>query len=962
MSLYLFSRPRARAVAIAGVLSLVAILLSPVAAGAQDDGSEDLPAEIAGVFGDITEEELVDLAESDDSGDDFVGWFAEDDDNDDPADVPDGISADTGWVPTGDDDSEGSDQVDNPAAEPIGVVPSDVAELNDFVASDGGGVLIVTLRTDVDGVSADQASASVVADLPAAAAAGVTESDNFPILFVPPSADALDALLDNGLVANVEADRLAAPSLIQVTAVVNSDEVNAGGVGGRGLGVDGRETFAVAVLDTGVDLDHGAFDGRIVSEACYARGSDNLLGAGDCPNGSSADVSAGAGNHCTFNPGECRHGTHVAGIAVGNEPTGAPAGADDGVAPNAQLVPINVFSDFGADGALSWTSDQIRGLDRVETLVNNGTEIRSANMSLGGGRFFNAATCDAANVATKAAIDSLRAVGVATVIAAGNDGWTDSMSAPACISTAISVGATTDADGFGSFTNSDTGLDFWAPGVGVFGPVIGDNAWATLSGTSMSTPVVSGAYALLVQCGFGTTPRSIGAIETQLDSNGVDLTRAGVTAPRIDVLAAAQGFNPNDVFADAEMFGLTLGQTITDAETNRCGTDLDGNEPGEATTWYRINPAATGTLELEVSSNFNTQLRVYTAPIPGLVNSFADLDPLIAFDEDSGPGLNAALSIPVNGFKDYWVQVDGFANAQGDFDLEMSLSAPPTCAGVAATIIHDYADNSGPWVYSGANDVVFGSPNRDRMNLSGGNDIACLFDGDDFADGGDGVDTIFGGDNNDVIEGGVGVRRDFLSGSDGDDTIRGEDGDDILTGNAGDDEMFGGNGRDRFTGGPGEDRQFGGNGDDVLRGNGDDDFLSGEAGNDLISANAGDDELLGGSGEDDLRGGNGADILDGGADDDELFGQPGDDEITGGDGDDLIFGFTGNDEINGGNGNDDIRGQAGNDTIVAGSGNDVVTGGNGNDSINGGTGFDDCNFGSGVDTHPGGCEVISNLP
>jgi hypothetical protein len=107
---------------------------------------------------------------------------------------------------------------------------------------------------------------------------------------------------------------------------------------------------------------------------------------------------------------------------------------------------------------LSFTSDQILGLERVFALRST-FNIAAVNMSLGGGRYFDQASCDAANVARKAAIDNLRSVNIATVISSGNDSFADSMGAPGCISSAVSVGSTDDGgsvmlDAVSSFSNS----------------------------------------------------------------------------------------------------------------------------------------------------------------------------------------------------------------------------------------------------------------------------------------------------------------------------------------------------------------------------------------------------------------------------------------------------------------------------------------------------------------------------
>ena len=101
--------------------------------------------------------------------------------------------------------------------------------------------------------------------------------------------------------------------------------------------------------------------------------------------------------------------------------------------------------DQPAPCALSYTSDQIRGLERVYALRST-LAIASVNMSIAsrvapdeGGLF--PSDCDASFPAHMAAIDKLRAAGIATVVASGNDGLDGSVQAPACVSSAVSVAA-----------------------------------------------------------------------------------------------------------------------------------------------------------------------------------------------------------------------------------------------------------------------------------------------------------------------------------------------------------------------------------------------------------------------------------------------------------------------------------------------------------------------------------------
>ena len=289
----------------------------------------------------------------------------------------------------------------------------------------------------------------------------------------------------------------------------------------------------VAILDTGVDKSHSFLSGKVVSEACYSTNSVFWSSTTVCPNGLEEQTGSGAGVNCPIS--RCNHGTHVAGIAAGNGPSFS------GVAKDAQIMSIQVFSRIDSDAVcfpssapcvLTFTSDVISGLERVHELRDT-FSIASANLSLGGGKFTSA--CDT-NISMKAIIDNLRSVGIATVIASGNNGYTDAISFPACISSAVSVGATTKVDQVVAFSNSASFLDLLAPGVSITSSVPGD-AFVSSNGTSMSTPHVAGAWTILKQ---QSPELSVDGALTAFKNTGQAIldTRNNITKPRIQVNAA----------------------------------------------------------------------------------------------------------------------------------------------------------------------------------------------------------------------------------------------------------------------------------------------------------------------------------------------------------------------------------------------------------------------------------------
>ncbi|MBW2667731.1 MAG: S8 family serine peptidase, partial [Deltaproteobacteria bacterium] len=311
---------------------------------------------------------------------------------------------------------------------------------------------------------------------------------------------------------------------------------------------------------------HPMLTGKLVAEACYSAGRD-------CPNGKQTQVGSGAAAPCSYSD-DCQHGTHVSGIAVGNGPV------LDGIARGAKLIPIQVFSKFKGPTncgfgistcALSYVSDQLKGLEHVLSLQPSHS-IAAVNLSLGGTRY--SSPCDDDEPARKAVIDNLRSVGIATVIASGNDNDSNGISTPACISTAISVGSTSKSDVVSSFSNSDTFLSLLAPG-GLIQSAVPGGGYEVWNGTSMVTPHVAGAWAILKQ--YSPTA-SVTGVLSALQNTGLPVTdsRNSVTKSRIRILSATADLSCPDADAD----GVCDLNDICPGADDALDADADGTPDG----------------------------------------------------------------------------------------------------------------------------------------------------------------------------------------------------------------------------------------------------------------------------------------------------------------------------------------------------------------------------------------------
>jgi len=249
----------------------------------------------------------------------------------------------------------------------------------------------------------------------------------------------------------------------------------------------GSSSTIIAVIDTGIQLNHPDLDAKIVAGYDFVQGdtvADDLNG----------------------------HGTHVAGTSAAESNNGA-NGA--GVCPNCRLMPVRVLNRLGSGSLANIASG-------ITYAADNGAKV--INMSLGG---------SSGSTALQNAVNYAWNKGVFLACAAGNNGNT-AAAYPAYYSNCFAVAATTSSDAKASFSTYGTWVEVAAPGDGIYSTWKGSSS-NTISGTSMASPHVAGLAGLLASQGLTNAQIRDRICATAEDISG---TGSSWTCGRINLLNA----------------------------------------------------------------------------------------------------------------------------------------------------------------------------------------------------------------------------------------------------------------------------------------------------------------------------------------------------------------------------------------------------------------------------------------
>ena len=419
---------------------------------------------------------------------------------------------------------------------------------------------------------------------------------------------------------------------------------------------DGGKGVRVYVVDTGVMASNPEFDGRILTG--FDALGQNLQGQ-DCHG----------------------HGTHVAGTV---------AGTKYGVAKAATIVPVRVL---GCDGR-GYTSVILTALDWI--LANNPAGTPAVmSMSIGGGSqpLFNAG------------IKKLYDGGILPIVAAGNSNDDACKYSPSGTPDALTVGASDPTDTRAYFSNYGDCVDIFAPGTNIISAKASDPAaTATMSGTSMATPHVSGVAALYLAQHPTAKPAEVAKA---LKDNGIQNALNNAQSQFGNILlndnfvrgAAPIAPNPNPlVNAPDPVVSLNITNIAANGATinwvdgaSDGGSPIKGHiilarAPGDiyATSWNAIGQtlnsyAITG---LNANTNYSFSIYPYNAIGSGRTSSIVTAKTLVGAPTAPGKPVVVASSSTASVS---WATANNGGSPITGYTVEMYSASAPRWTVVATT-------------------------------------------------------------------------------------------------------------------------------------------------------------------------------------------------------------------------------------------------------------------------------------
>lgn len=507
---------------------------------------------------------------------------------------------------------------------------------------------------------------AIAASLPSTAISALSRNPNVTAVEIDEAVHKIDAELDNSW---------------------GVKQIGGGTVHDSPLSLTGAGV-KVAIIDTGVDYTHPDLGGCFVAT----------------PSGTPCKVAGGydfvnADNDPMDDDG---HGTHVAGtVAAKMDGLGVV-----GVAPGATLYALKVLN---ASGSGSF-SDVIAA---VQWATTNGINVTNNSYGSSG----NPGTI------VQQAFDNSAAVGVLHIAAAGNSGncagKNDSVGYPAKYASVVAVAATDKNNARACFSSTGTAVELAAPGVGINSTKLG-GGYVVYSGTSMATPHVVGAAAIVIQAlTSASLPANAASVRQRLTSTATDLGAAGRDTAYgyglVNLVAAVGGLAPPPptpavqvvITTDKTSYvsGTDNTASVTATVTNESGTAITGLDgtpfmsslngvstvlgfagtttPGTYTASLALPPGA-GPYTLAVTATD-------TRPVSGTGSaSFSIVNAQAPANVASVTSINYATSGGKNGDKDLNITVQvnndqGAVVSGATVSISLSRNGTPIASGTATT-------------------------------------------------------------------------------------------------------------------------------------------------------------------------------------------------------------------------------------------------------------------------------------